>query len=199
MTMKSVNVRRMSAFCYGLCLTVGVIGAGCLDDVSSDGSEDSILSAITVDTTASYTVVGVQSNKCVGVVDSSRSSLALLEIRTCTGNASERFRPESMGSGFFRLRNELSGLCVDVTGESTSDGAAVIQYDCHTGLNQQWSFTDVAGGAERLTARHSGKVLDVTGAVTTEGTLVEQWTSNAGTNQQFVVIKAFPAFAPDPR
>ena len=193
--MTSVNLLRMPAFCYGLCLAVGVIGAGCIEGVDSDGSEGSIQAAITLDTTASYAVVGVQSSKCVGVVDSSRTSNARLEIRTCTGTASERFRPEAMGSGFFRLRNELSGLCLDVAGQSTSDGAAVIQFDCHTGLNQQWSFTDVAGGADRLTVRHSGKVLDVTGAVSTDGALLEQWTSNAGTNQQFVLAKAVPALS----
>jgi hypothetical protein len=130
------------------------------------------------------------------VVGNSTASTARFEIRTCSNVASQRFHPESMGGGFFRMRNELSGLCLDVSGVSVADGAAVIQFACGTGQNQQWSFTDLAGGADRMTARHSGKVFDVTGQATTDGTLLEQWSSNNGANQQFRLIEQLPAFAP---
>lgn len=194
--MKTVHMRRTSAFCYGLCFALGIAGAGCISDRDLEDSEASTSSAITLDVNSSYTIVGVQSNKCVGVVNSSTASLARLEIRTCSGIASQRFRPEAMGGGFFRLRNELSGLCMDVSGGSLADGAAVIQFACGTQLNQQWSFTDLASGAERITARHSGKVLDVTGQGTADGTLVEQWTWNTGTNQQYRLATALPALVP---
>lgn len=197
--MTTVRVRQLSTACQGLCLILGIFGtslsAGCLDDVAQ--SEGTASSEIVINGNANYTIVGVQSNKCVGVVDNSTASNARLEIRECAGIASQRFHPEAMGGGFFRLRNELSGLCMDVLGVSTADGALVIQFACSNGLNQQWSFTDVAGGAERLTARHSAKVLDVTARGTADGVLMEQWTSNDGTNQQFRMAEAVPAFAPD--
>lgn len=195
--MNNVYGSHAPAFCYGICLAAGLIGTGCIDDASQGDGEGSLRSAITIDTTASYAIVGVQSGKCVGVVDSSTASNARLEIRPCGGIASERVRPEAMGGGFFRLRNELSGLCIDVSGMSTADGAAVIQFACGTGPNQQWSFTDVASGGERLTARHSGKVFDVTGAVSTDGALIEQWSSNNGANQQFTLVKQVPALLPE--
>ncbi len=169
-----------------------------MSDDNFDAREASTSSAITVNPTVSYSLIGVPSNKCVGVVGGSTASGAQLDIATCTGTAIQRFRPEAMGGGAFRMRNELSGLCMDVTAVSVADGAAVIQFACGTGLNQQWSFTDVAGGSEVVTARHSGKVLDVTGQATTDGTLVEQWTSNGGANQHFVMSQALPAIIVHP-
>ena len=194
--MKTTHSQRISALGYGICLTFGAVGTGCIDTPESGDHEAVLSSQISLDTGASYTLVGVQSKKCVGVVDNSTASEARFEIRTCAGIASQRFRPERMFGGFFRMRNELSGLCMDVRGVSQSDGAEIIQFACSNGANQQWSFTDLASGADRLTARHSGKVLDVFLQATGDGTLLEQWSSNGGANQQFTVIQALPALVP---
>jgi hypothetical protein len=191
-----MRMRRMPATCCGLGLVVGALVTGCVDGALDDGGESSISSEIVFSGNANYTIVGVQSNKCVGVVGNSTASLARFELQTCAGVASQRFHPDSMSGGFFRMRNELSGLCLDVSGVSQADGAAVIQFACGTGLNQQWSFTDLAGGADRMTVRHSAKVFDVTGQGTADGTLLEQWTSNGGANQQFRLTEQLPAFAP---
>ena len=197
--MKTMHMR-VSVLGYGLCFALGVAASGCVTDGERsdlDGSESSTSSTITINVNSSYTVTGVQSNKCVGVPGGSTAHVQL-DIETCNGTATQRFRPEAMGGGFFRLRNELTGQCIDVSGVSLADGAAILQFTCSTGTNQQWSFTDVAGGAERVTARHSGKVLDVTGQATADGTLVEQWSSNNGTNQQFRLTQQLPAIVAQP-
>jgi hypothetical protein len=183
---------RASVRYYGLPFALAAAASGCMAD-QDPVAEAATSSAITLDGNSSYTLVGVQSNKCVGPVGASRTVGARLDIETCTGTANQRFRPEAMGGGFFRMRNELSGLCIDVSGVSLADGAAVIQFTCSTGLNQQWAVTDVSPGAERLTARHSGKVLDVTGQGTADGTLIEQWSWNFGNNQRYVMSQAVPA------
>lgn len=188
--MKIVSMPRASVF--GLCL-VGAFGTGCMTDGSPDENEASVSSAITLDPTASYTIVGVQSNKCVGPTGGSTALGVQLDIETCTGTANQRWIPTSMGSGFFRWKNELDGLCMDVSGGSFSAGAPVIQWTCGTQTNQQWAVTDVTGGSERMTARHSGLVLDVTGQGTADGTKVEQWFSNGGSNQHFFMNEALPA------
>lgn len=189
--MKIVSMPRASVFGYGLCLALGAITTGCMTDGKLD--EASVSSGITLDPTASYAMVGVQSNRCVGPVGGSSALGTRLEIENCTGTANQRWRPESMGSGFFRWRNELNGLCIDVSGGSLSAGAAVIQWTCGSQTNQQWLAGDITDGSDRMTVRHSGMVLDVTGAVTTAGTLLEQWFSNGGSNQHFFLNEALPA------
>jgi hypothetical protein len=189
--MKIMSMPRASVF--GLCVALGAFGAGCMTDGDPDGTEASVSSEISLDPTATYAMVGVQSGRCIGPIGGSTASNVQLEIENCTGTANQRWRPESISSGFFRWRNELSGLCIDVSGGSLSAGAAVIQFACGTQTNQQWAVTDVTGGSERMTARHSGLVLDVTGQGTAAGTRLEQWFSNGGANQHFTMPEALPA------
>lgn len=192
--MKIVKVVRASAL---VCLVAGLAGAGCVA-TDSDPDEAATSASITLDSTSTYSMVGVQSGKCVGIVGVSSASGAQLDIETCTFTANQRFRPEPMANGFFRMRNELTGLCIDVSGAVTTNGGAVIQFTCGTQTNQQWRVTDVAGGSEVLTARHSGLVLDVTLQGTADGTRLEQFASNGGANQHFVMNQAIPAIAPGP-
>ncbi|MGK4008977.1 non-reducing end alpha-L-arabinofuranosidase family hydrolase [Sorangium sp. So ce1036] len=156
------------------------------DDV--DLELDEAAESITIDTAATYTIVGVQSGKCVEVAGGSAADGAGLQIAGCDGSTRQQFRIESTGGGYYRIRNVNSDRCMDVTGASTGDGARVQQYSCWSGENQQWSFSDVAGGVVRLTARHSGKSLDVYGRGTADGTAVIQWSWNGGANQQFRVV-----------
>ncbi|HEX3474061.1 MAG TPA: RICIN domain-containing protein [Kofleriaceae bacterium] len=188
--MKIVSTR---ASVFGLCLAFGAFGAGCMTDGDFNQNEASVNSEISLDPTASYAMVGVQSNKCVGPIGGSTASGVQLEIENCTGTANQRWIPQPMSGGFFRWKNELNGLCIDVSGGSIFPGAAVIQFTCGTQANQQWAVTDVTGGSERITARHSGMVLDVTGQGTAAGTKIEQWFSNGGSNQHFATNEALPA------
>jgi endoglucanase len=189
--MKIVSMPRASVF--GLCLALGAVTTGCMTDGSRDEGEASASSAITFDPGASYTPVGVQSNKCIGPVGGSTASGVQLEIETCTGTANQRWIPGATSGGYYQLVNQLSGLCMDVSGASIFPGTPVIQFTCHTGLNQQWSFADIGDGSERMAVRETGLVLDVTGQGTAPGTKLQQWFSNGGSNQHFVMNEAIPA------
>jgi hypothetical protein len=145
--------------------------------------------AITIDPTATYTLVGVQSKKCVQIRGDSTVDGAPSEIASCNGRASQQFRFESTGSGYYRLRNVGSSKCLDVEGASTSAGARIIQWPCGSGTNQQWRTADIAG-AVQLLARHSNQAMDVSGASTADGTPVIQWPSSGSTNQQFQLLGA---------
>lgn len=189
--MKSVSMPRASMF--GLCVALGALGTGCMTDGNVDKAEATVTAGISLDPTASYTLVDVHSNKCVGPTGGSAASGVQLEIETCTGTANQRWIPQPMSGGFFQWKNELNGLCIDVSGGSIFAGTPVIQFACGTQTNQQWTVADVTGGSERMTARNSGLVLDVTGQGTADGTKVEQWFSNGGSNQHFVMDEALPA------
>ncbi len=165
-----------------------VLGAGCGSqgpDASAVGTE---ARGLTVDTV--YTVVGVQSGRCMNIAGSSTADLAAVELRDCSGGTGQQFRLEAAASGYYTLRAVGSGKCLDVRGASTSAGAGIIQYTCHGGTNQQWSTTDLGNGAVRIAARSSGMVLDANGARTANGTTIIQWPSTGGTNQQWKLTAA---------
>ncbi len=179
---------RLAARYTVLVSTMGLLAASCAvaDDVPSDAdSIDMVDENISIDTNATYTIVGTQSGKCVDVVGGSTASGANLQLYTCVNQTQQQFRAEATDSGFYRLRNVKSNLCVDISGASTADGAKIIQSTCGTGASQQWSFTDVATGVERITNRGSGKAMDVVGLGTTDGTGLQQWTASGGENQKF--------------
>ncbi|MEP7051026.1 MAG: RICIN domain-containing protein [Pseudomonadota bacterium] len=141
--------------------------------------------ALTVDTAATYQLVGVQSGKCVEIPNGSSTIGVQFDIATCTTYLTRsRFKLDAQGSGYYHVRNIGNGLCMDVSGAALTNGAAVVQSTCGSATSQQWSFTD-SNGAETLTARHSGKALDVSGFGTADGSKVQQWSPTGGTNQLF--------------
>ncbi|WP_437662674.1 RICIN domain-containing protein [Sorangium sp. So ce1182] len=138
--------------------------------------EGSLGGAITVNTSAVYTIVGTQSNKCVEIRGGSTASSAAAQIATCNGTTRQQFRAESAGGAFYRLKNVNSGLCLAVNGSSTADGAAIVQSACNgSAWSQQFEFIDVASGVQRIMGRASGKALDVMGRATTDGTGLQLW------------------------
>ncbi|HTN90908.1 MAG TPA: RICIN domain-containing protein, partial [Sorangium sp.] len=147
--------------------------------------EGSLDGAITVDTSAVYTLVGTQSNKCVEIRGGSTGSSAAAQIATCNGTTRQQFRAESMGGGYFRLKNVNSGLCLGTNGGSNADGATIVQSGCGTAGSQQFQFIDVASNVQRVMVRSSGKALDVMGLATADGTGLQQWNWANGANQKF--------------
>jgi uncharacterized repeat protein (TIGR02543 family) len=161
--------------------------AGC-GSQGPDVSQGTAAQELTVGTV--YTLVGVQSGRCMSIAGSSTADLAAVQLQDCSGGANQQFRLESADSGYYAIRAVGSGKCLDVAGASTSAGASIIQYACHGGANQQWSTTDLGNDVVRIASRASAMVLDVYGARTASGTKIIQWPANAGTNQQFRLTPA---------
>jgi polyhydroxybutyrate depolymerase len=140
-----------------------------------------ITGTVALNVHAPYALVGVQSGKCVQVPTSG----AVLEIGTCNGSASQRFKVEPRAARSYRLRSMSNGLCADVEGADQSAGASIIQFPCTDGRNQRWTFTRVARRTYEIAAVHSGQVLDVRGASTEDRAPLDQWYANHGDNQRF--------------
>jgi hypothetical protein len=84
-----------------------------------------------------------------------------------------------MGSGYFSVQNQYSGLCVDNTGGSTTAGNLVTLWGCVGNDNQSWLFMDLGNGQFKMQSKASAALmLDDTGGSTTHGTQVEIWTDN---------------------
>ncbi|WP_437681433.1 RICIN domain-containing protein [Sorangium sp. So ce131] len=139
-----------------------------------------------ISTDTPYTLVGVQSGRCVDV-DASVSTAddIVLQLWNCNGGTNQQFRFEAVDGGYYRIRNVSSDKCLDVRSGSTADGAVIVQYTCHGNPNQQWSVTEVGGGAVRITSRLSGKVIDAYGSPPADGTALVQRAPNGGASQQF--------------
>jgi hypothetical protein len=153
---------------------------GCSSDDSSRFEAESAEQPISVGTT--YTLVGFPSNKCVQFATT--ADLAEAQISTCDGSTRQQWRFESMGSGYYRVRNVASNKCLDVEGASTAIGARIVQWPCTTANNQQWQVIESTGIA-RLVARHSGHAADVSGGGTANGTRLVQSTNTGAISQQF--------------
>ncbi|WP_437726971.1 RICIN domain-containing protein [Sorangium sp. So ce861] len=160
------------------------LGAAEIAELSEHAVPAEVEADVSTDTT--YTLVGVQSGRCVDI-DAAVSTAddVVVQLWDCNGGTNQQFRFEAVDGRYYRIRNVSSDKCLDVRGGSTADGAAVVQYTCHDNRNQQWSVTDLGGGAVRITSRLSGKVIDAYGAPPGNGTALSQRASNGGTSQQF--------------
>ena len=72
--------------------------------------------AISIDTSATYTLVGVQSGKCVDVPNGSTASGVQLDMMPCVTAAKQQFKLADQGGGYYQIRNVGSSLCLDVKG-----------------------------------------------------------------------------------
>jgi hypothetical protein len=131
---------------------------------------------------------------CVAIAGSSLSDKAFAVEWDCNGSKNEQFVAESVGSGYYRLRNVNSGKCLNVysgaldaahTKTGNQDGALVQQYTCGSGDNNYWQFVAYNGYYKIVSKLHTGdgkyRCLDIRGgdSTTANGTSVEIWTCGA--------------------
>ncbi|GAA3796244.1 RICIN domain-containing protein [Streptomyces phyllanthi] len=141
--------------------------------------------AATIDSTAYYRLVSVNSGKVLEVAESSTADGAKAVQRTDNGGQNQQWRLKATDSGHYELVNRSSGKALGVKGASTANKAAVEQSAASGAANQQWKITDLDGGAIEVVNRNSGKVLDVRARSTADGAAVIQYKANGGTNQQW--------------
>jgi rhamnogalacturonyl hydrolase YesR len=157
---------------------------GCSAGTAGDEGEISF-QALTVDSGATYTIVGVASGKCVAIAGASLANSARAILATCASSTSQRFKFPVASGSYYNIVNVASGKCLDVQSKSTANGAAIIQYTCNGGTNQQWSVTTNTNGSVKLTARHSGKVMQPNQGASADGTYMVQSASSSVPYQQF--------------
>lgn len=180
---------------------VGAITPGC-GVATSDGEWDEVIGdfaeALSVDTSRTYSIVGVGSDKCVQPRGGNTGAGTEAVISTCSGGAAQQFQFIAQSGGYYSIKNVSSGLCLDVTDASTSSGALIKQWSCSGGTYQQFLIEDTGGGTVKLTARHSGLVIDVIGGGTSNGTGLQQWGWGGSTNQKFKLVASGTGGGTDP-
>ncbi len=142
------------------------------------------VSPITIDTSATYTLVGVASGKCVDVPNGSTSTGGQLDIATASARPGSSSSWTRRGAATTTCATWAAAYAWTSTPRRRRTGRRSSSGTCGTASNQQWLFTD-SSGAETATVHHSGKLLDVSNGSTADGTKLQQWTATSGTNQLF--------------
>ncbi|WP_431883026.1 ricin-type beta-trefoil lectin domain protein [Micromonospora gifhornensis] len=120
-------------------------------------------------------IVGVQSNRCIDVPNSSRNNGTRVQLYDCHGQTNQAWT--------YTANKQLQvygNMCLDAAG--TGNGAAVQIYSCHTGTNQQWNVN--SNGT--ISGVQSGRCLDVWS--TSNGAQVQLYDCHGGTNQRFNLV-----------
>jgi endo-1,4-beta-xylanase len=82
--------------------------------------------ALTVDPSATYTIAGVTSGRCVQIAGQSLANSANAQLATCLNSPNQQFRFALVSGRHFDIVNMASGKCLDVQAKSTANCAAVI-------------------------------------------------------------------------
>ncbi|MBL6277226.1 ricin-type beta-trefoil lectin domain protein [Micromonospora fiedleri] len=120
-------------------------------------------------------IVGVQSNRCIDVPNSSRNNGTRVQLYDCHGQTNQAWT--------YTANKQLQvygNMCLDAAG--SGNGAAVQIYSCHSGTNQQWNVN--SNGT--ISGVQSGRCLDVWS--TANGAQVQLYDCHGGTNQRFNLV-----------
>ncbi|MFG2064865.1 ricin-type beta-trefoil lectin domain protein [Micromonospora sp. NPDC048871] len=120
-------------------------------------------------------IVGVQSNRCIDVPNSSRNNGTRVQLYDCHGQANQSWTYTAS-----RQLQVYGNMCLDAAG--TGNGAAVQIYNCHGGTNQQWNVN--SNGT--ISNAQSGRCLDVWS--TANGAQVQLYDCHGGNNQRFNLV-----------
>ncbi len=133
--------------------------------------------------------VHVDSNRCLGVPQSSMVEGEFLAIDNCLGGPNQRWAISQTAypPPAEPIVVKHSGKCLDVRGgpQAIQDGAIIEQWTCTGATNQSWTLRDASGGQAQLVALNSGKcVQPIGGGAPPNSTGLEQRTCDSASTTQ---------------
>lgn len=135
---------------------------------------------------AVFSLNAMHSNKVLDVQSPNLNDGANVGQWDWNGGNWQKWRVESLGSGWIRLVNVNSGKALEVAGSSTANGGNVQQWAWLGNNWQQWRVEGVDQlNVYRVINRGSGLSMDVEGASTANGANVFQWQYLGGGNQKW--------------
>lgn len=151
---------------------------------SADDSTDSGSTSSTTFTAGTqYKIISQRSGKALDVEwGNTADGTNILQYTYCS-YPNQKWYLESIGDGYYVLKNVATGKVADVEGNSMDAGANVHQWYATGGKNQQWKLEPVGDGYYKIIARSSGKCLDVQGGSSADNANVIQWDYSGASNQ----------------
>ena len=133
-----------------------------------------------------YTLVSLNSGKCLDVTGASTADGANVQQYSCNGTGAQAY-DLMVEDNYYHLVNANSGMSVDVLGSGTANGTNVDQWTTYDADNQRFTFNSQGSGEYSIVGEGSGKCIDVTGESTADGANVEIWTCSGDSNQSWAL------------
>lgn len=124
----------------------------------------------------------LKSNMMLDVYNNQTANGTNVQIYQSNGENSQKFRVTSVGSGWYKITNAVSGKALDVAGGRKGSGVNVQMYTYNGSDAQLWRFYS-AGNGYYYIQNKLGYYLDVRGGGTSNGTNVQVYSRN-NTNSQ---------------
>ncbi|MCO7227149.1 RICIN domain-containing protein [Pleionea sp. CnH1-48] len=141
-----------------------------------------------------YQIIGVQSDKCLDVYNSSTASGANIQLYSCTPGLQENqaFRAEVQADRTYMLKplhSTNENQCVDASLSSNN----VSQHSCHGSNNQKWVITPLIDFNKdyEIKSVGFGDCLDVAGGSTSNNSNVQRYPCQRSDNQRWNFKKEY--------
>jgi GH43 family beta-xylosidase len=148
---------------------------------------DAISIVPTIASGSVFKLINQSSGRVADVVNASTADGADIRQWSDLNNNAQKFRFDSVGSGYYKITNVGSGKVFDVDNASTADGANVRQWSDLNNDAQKWRLVYVGNGSYKLLAKHSGKALDLANADPANYADIRQWSDNGNKAQVWVL------------
>ncbi|MEJ2610806.1 MAG: RICIN domain-containing protein [Candidatus Thiodiazotropha sp.] len=131
-------------------------------------------------------IVGANTDLCLGVKDASNSNTAIVQSQTCSGSDYQRWQMKKDSANYFIIKNIGSGKCLDIPAFSTNKGTVLQQWSCTGNSNQKWNISDQGNGEYAIISQHSNLAMDVYRARKSSGVSIIQWSWKGSNNQKWI-------------
>ncbi|MCQ9129269.1 MULTISPECIES: RICIN domain-containing protein [Streptomyces] len=136
---------------------------------------------------AAFTLINRGTGKCVEVAGGSLEDNSWVVENDCLANntvPNQNWLPESVGNGFYRLRNLNTNLCLDFA--TAVNGQGVKDHVCGNDLYQRWKLSVAPGVPGYLTvvSARAPFCLDLRDGSASNGTQIQIWQCQVGNNNQ---------------
>lgn len=134
-----------------------------------------------------YTIqTALSSNLLLDVAGGATTNKTNIQIYSANDTASQKFKVQAVGDGYYKIISERSGKALDVSGGSMGSGANVQQYTWNNSAAQLWKFVDAGNGSYYIQSK-LGNFLDVQGGYPKSGTNVQVYSFNKTASQKWIL------------
>ena len=135
-----------------------------------------------------YTVVNLNSAKCVDARAAASANGTAVQQYTCNGTAAQQWKFTATSGGYFQVGTAPAPAQVwDDTNVSPNNSSPIQLWLYGGGTNQQWLPVGESTGTFHFVNRFSGLCLDVPSASTADSVQLQQYTCNGTAAQSFTL------------